>query len=218
MLIAKQIKKSYEKQEILRGIDLTVADGEFVSIMGKSGSGKSTLLNILGGNLMPSSGEVILDDACISSMKESQLSKLRRTKLGFVFQSLNLIPTLNTTDNILLPLLLDRSPLEKGREKLWELSEELKISHLLRSFPSEMSGGERQRVAIARAMIHDPEILMLDEPTGSLDNRSTSEVMQLLDLMHHQHGVSVIQVTHSQSAAEYGDRIIRLSDGQIMDI
>ena len=217
MLIAKHIYKSYDSREILRGVDLSVADGEFVSIMGKSGSGKSTLLNTLAGNIRPNSGEVWLDGECVTEMNDKRLSALRRTKLGFVYQSLNLIPTLHATDNILLPLLLDRQSIAQGKIKLEALAEELEISHLLQSFPEEMSGGERQRVAIARAMIHDPSVLMLDEPTGSLDNRSTLEVMLLLQRLHRDHGVSVVQVTHSRVAAEYGDRIIHLSDGQVVD-
>lgn len=218
MIQAVNLRKSYGNREILRGVSLTAQKGEFLSIMGKSGSGKSTLLNILAGNLFPDSGSVLFDGEELTDMKEKRLAALRRTRLGFVYQSLNLISTLNARDNILLPLYLNRDDLKKGREKMREMSEVLGISALLDAFPSELSGGERQRVAIARAMVHDPSVLMLDEPTGSLDNRSTTDVMELLTDLNRQFGITVIQVTHSPQAAAYGNRIIRLSDGEIVDV
>lgn len=217
MLKAVSLYKQYEAQPILQDVSLTVADGEFLSIMGESGSGKSTFLNILAGNLSPDRGQVFLDGVEISSLKEPALAKLRRTSLGFVYQSLNLIPTLNAEDNILLPLYLNRDDVRVGKEKMHQLAETLGISHLLRSMPQTMSGGERQRVAIARAMIHDPSVLMLDEPTGSLDSRSTAEVMRLLQMLNRERGVTVIQVTHSADAARYGTRTICLCDGQVSE-
>lgn len=217
MIQAKALHKSYGGRKILQNVDLYADAGEFLSIMGKSGSGKSTLLNILAGNLPPDSGSVLLDGEDVCSMNDARLSKLRRTKLGFVYQSLNLIPTLTAKDNILLPLYLDRKDLKQGREHMEELARSLDVAHLLNSFPSSMSGGERQRVAIARAMVHRPSVLMLDEPTGSLDNRSTADVMELLCRLNREHGITVIQVTHSEEAAAYGSRIIRLSDGQVVE-
>lgn len=215
MLIAKNVKKSYNNREILKGIDLTVADGEFVSIMGESGSGKSTLLSILSGNMRPDDGEVTLDGVNISSASEKELAHLRRTKIGFVYQSLNLVSTLNAEDNILLPVYLAKSDMSEAREYMLTLTARLGISHLLSAMPENMSGGERQRVAIARALIHHPGIIMMDEPTGSLDSRSTEEVLRLISEIHKEMGVSIIQVTHSADAAGYADRIIYVKDGEV---
>lgn len=218
MLIAKNVKKSYENREILKGIDLEVADGEFVSIMGESGSGKSTLLSILSGNLRPDSGSVSFDGFEISSADEKAMAKFRRTALGFVYQSLNLISTLNAEDNILLPLYLGKEDIAKGRAYMTELATRLRITHLLKSMPENMSGGERQRVAIARALIHNPKIIMLDEPTGSLDSRSTADVLDILTEINKDLGISIIQVTHSLDAAKYADRIISIKDGEVVSV
>ena len=218
MLIAEKLIKRYGEHILLDGVDLTVADGEFLSIMGESGSGKSTLLNILAGNLPADGGSVRLGDRCITAMCERELAELRRGALGFVYQSLNLIPTLNGEDNILLPLVLGRQDLHAGRERMSKLVQTLRIGHLLHAFPHTMSGGERQRIAIARAMVHQPEILMLDEPTGSLDSRATQEVMELLQVLNRENRVTVVQVTHSAMAATYGTRTVILSDGQVRDV
>lgn len=217
MLKATQLYKNFGDQKILTGVDLSVADGEFLSIMGESGSGKSTLLSILAGNLRPDAGSVSLDGKEITAMRERELAKLRRTALGFVYQSLNLMPTLNAADNILLPLVLDRADLAQGRERMNSLARTLGIEHLLGAFPRTMSGGERQRVAIARAMVHEPSVLMLDEPTGSLDARSTEEVMELLRVLNRDLGVTVIQVTHSLFTAGYGNRTVTLADGRLQE-
>ena len=218
MLIAKNVKKSYEKREILKGIDLIVNDGEFVSIMGESGSGKSTLLSILSGNLLPDEGEVTFDGFSISSATEKAMAKFRRGELGFVYQSLNLVSTLNGEDNILLPLYLAKEDVAKGREYMRELADRIGISHVLSAMPENMSGGERQRIAIARALIHHPKIIMMDEPTGSLDSKSTKEVLELISEIHRDMGISIVLVTHSQEAAEYADRIIYVRDGEVSSL
>ena len=215
MLIAKNVKKSYNNREILKGIDVEIGDGEFVSIMGESGSGKSTLLSILSGNARPDEGEVTFDGFLVSEAGEKELAKWRRTDLGFVYQSLNLISTLSAEDNILLPLYLAHEDVRAGREYMHTLAERMNISHLLSSMPESMSGGERQRVAIARALIHHPKILLLDEPTGSLDSKSTTEVLELISELHKEMGVAIVQVTHSLDAAKYADRIIRIKDGEV---
>ena len=217
VLVATDIYKSYKSQQVLRGVSLEIGAGEFVSIMGESGSGKSTLLSILAGNLPADSGSVMLDGEDICKMSERALARLRRTKLGFVYQSLNLVQTLNATDNILLPLYLGGENVRRGKERMAELAKRLEISHLLSKMPQDMSGGERQRVAIARAMIHTPRILMLDEPTGSLDSRTTGEVLQLLVELKRETGVTVVQVTHSEEAALMTDRIIKIRDGRIAE-
>lgn len=215
MLKASQIYKSYGNRQILRGIDLEVADGEFLSIMGESGSGKSTFLSILAGNLRADSGSVLLDGMNLSQMDENELARMRRTKLGFVYQSLNLIPTLNAQDNILLPLYLNHEDIKAGKERMNEITDLMRVSHLLKCFPKDMSGGECQRVAIARAMVHRPSVLMLDEPTGSLDSRATADVMELLCDLNRTCNVTVIQVTHSRQAAAFGSRTVFMSDGVI---
>lgn len=217
MLRATQLYKSYGEQEILRGVDLHIPKGEFLSVMGESGSGKSTLLAILAGNLQPDRGSVLLDGEELCGIAENALAKLRRTKLGFVYQTLNLIPTLSGSDNILLPLYLDRADLANGRQRMRALAKFLHIERVLDAFPDKMSGGERQRVAIARALIHDPLVLMLDEPTGSLDSGTTAQVMELLCRINRELGVTVIQVTHSEAAAAFGTRIIDLCDGRVSE-
>lgn len=217
MLIATDLYKSYGKQEILHGVSLQLARGEFVSIMGESGSGKSTLLNILAGNLAPDRGSVMLDGVQVSTLSERELAKFRRTSLGFVYQSLNLVPTLQARDNILLPIYLDRGNVRAAEKRMLELVDFLRVGDQLDSYPEEMSGGQRQRVAIARALLHDPKILMLDEPTGSLDSSSTAQVMELLVDINRRLGVSVIQVTHSAAAAAYGGRVVELCDGRVVE-
>lgn len=216
MLTAKKIKKSYDNREVLKGIDIKISDGEFVSIMGESGSGKSTLLSILSGNDRPDSGEVVFDGFNIANADEKAMAKFRRTDLGFVYQSLNLISTLNAEDNILLPIYLANGDVKAAREYMKELARRMNISHLLASMPEKMSGGERQRVAIARSLIHHPKILMLDEPTGSLDSKSTKEVLELLTDIHKEMKITIIQVTHSLDAAKYADRIILIKDGEVV--
>ena len=216
MLIAEGIEKSYRSQKVLQGVDLSVARGEFVSIMGESGSGKSTLLSILAGNMKPDAGRVLLEGEPIDAHNESALARLRRESIGFVYQTFNLLPTLSAKDNILLPWYLAGRPAAEGRERLRMLSEALEVDKVLSKMPEDMSGGERQRVAIARALINSPKILMLDEPTGSLDSRTTGEVLSLLCDIRRAQGISILQVTHSAEAARVGDRVIRICDGRVI--
>lgn len=216
MLIAEGIEKSYRSQKVLQGVDLSVAKGEFVSIMGESGSGKSTLLSILAGNMKPDAGRVLLEGEPIDAHNESALARLRRESIGFVYQTFNLLPTLSAKDNILLPWYLAGRPAAEGRERLRMLSEALEVDKVLSKMPEDMSGGERQRVAIARALINSPKILMLDEPTGSLDSRTTGEVLSLLCDIRRAQGISILQVTHSTEAARVGDRVIRICDGRVI--
>ena len=216
MIRATGLYKSYENATVLRGVDITVARGEFVSIMGKSGSGKSTLLNLLGGNLKPDAGEVYLDGERISHMKECELARLRRTKLGFVYQSLNLLPTLTAGENILLPLYLEGGKTVSYQQRMKELSSYMGIGDILSRYPAQLSGGECQRVAIARSLIYRPSVILLDEPTGSLDSRTTEAVMLLLGNIHREFGVTIVQVTHNSDAASYGDRTVVLADGEVV--
>lgn len=217
VLLAENLKKSYGTREILHGVSLRVEAGEFLSVMGESGSGKSTLLNLLAGNLRPDAGTVTLNGREVTAMTDRELARLRRTDLGFVYQSLNLIDTLTARDNILLPLVLDRADLNEGKKRMRAVTERMRVEHLLDAFPETLSGGERQRVAIARAMVHRPAILMLDEPTGSLDSRSATEVMELLRELNREEEVTILQVTHSTIAASYGDRTVFMRDGRVSD-
>ena len=216
MIEAKDIRKSYNGEEVLRGISLTVNDGDFVSIMGESGSGKSTLISILGGHLSPDSGRVLWNGEDISSFSARDVSKKRCTELGFVFQSFRLIPTLNINDNILLPATLggmDRRSMLDERDML---TEELGISHLLGKYPDELSGGQCQRAAIARALIYRPHTVILDEPTGALDSAMVDRVMKLLKRLNEERGTTVVEVTHSKRVSEYGHKTIYISDGVIV--
>ena len=218
ILIATGLEKSYARREVLRGASLTVQRGEFLSVMGESGSGKSTLLGILGGNIRPESGSVLFDGRDVTRMTDRELASLRRRELGFVFQSLNLIGTLNARDNILLPLVFDGADLRAGEERMRDFAARMGVAELLNAFPEELSGGERQRVAITRAMVHEPILLMLDEPTGSLDSKSAADVMCLLRSLNRERGVTVLQVTHSELAASYGNRIVRMCDGLVSEL
>lgn len=218
LLEAKNVTKRFGEVLVLDNVSLSVEAGDFVSIIGKSGSGKSTLLTILGGIDRPTSGEVLLDGIDISKQKERELAKLRRTKLGFVFQFFNLAPYLTARENILLPTLLNGKTEKSQESSLNELSEYLGITPLLNKLPSKMSGGEQQRVAIARGLIFEPELILLDEPTGNLDTKNSDEIMKLLKKVNVERGTTVIQVTHSAQNAEFGNRIVRISDGKIVDI
>lgn len=216
MIQATNIEKSYNGERVLFGVSLDITDGEFVSIMGESGSGKSTFLSILGGFLDADGGQVLLDGEDISKMNESRLAQIRSTSLGFVFQGYKLIPTLTARDNLLLPALLGKKTEEELAEYLQELADALGISGLLNKFPDQLSGGQCQRVAIARALLYKPQTLILDEPTGALDSEMEKRVMELLRAVNRNLGTTVVQVTHSKTVAEYGNRIVYLKDGKIL--
>ena len=202
--------------KVLDRVDLSVERGEFVSVLGASGSGKTTLLSILGGIERPTEGSVLLDGADITRMKEKQLAVLRRTKLGFVFQFFNLAPYLTAEQNILVPVYLAGKTRKSVLSRLDGLLDFMGIADRRHALPSQMSGGEQQRAAIARALIFKPEIIFLDEPTGNLDSKNAEEVMRLLSTVNSEFGTTIIQVTHSESNALYGGRIIRISDGRIV--
>ncbi len=218
ILTAKGIFKSFSKEiKVLNGVDLEVNKGDFLSILGASGSGKSTLLTILGGMDRADEGEIIFDRINLNTLKDNKLAKLRRTKLGFVFQFFNLAPYLTAEENILLPIIMDGKSIKEYKQKLTELSEYLKISHLLNKMPSKLSGGEQQRVAIARGLIYEPDIIFLDEPTGNLDSKSAEEIMELLTQINKERNTTIIQVTHSRHNAAYGNRIVIMKDGAIIE-
>jgi putative ABC transport system ATP-binding protein len=203
--------------EVLKDINIKIDQGEFVSIMGPSGSGKSTLLYLIGGLDKPTSGRILIKGRGIAEMKDEEESRLRRQDIGFIFQFYNLIPNLNIEENILLPILLDGKKLKNYRSELDEILEIVGLSDRRRHTPRELSGGQQQRVAIARALINEPDIILADEPIGNLDSKTGMEVMELLARINREKGKTVIQVTHSNEAAEYGQRIIHVKDGKVSE-
>lgn len=213
----KSFKVGKETVEVLKNINFSVEKGEFISIMGPSGGGKSTLLYLLGGLDKPTSGEVLIDGKDLSKIKQKQMSHMRRTKMGFVFQFYNLVPNLTVEDNIMLPLMLDGKKLKDYEEKLNEILDIIGMTEKRKLTPRELSGGQQQRVAIARALIFEPEIIFLDEPIGNLDSKTGTEIMELFRKINVEYGKTLIQVTHSEKSARYGTSIIRLIDGQIID-
>lgn len=213
----KSFKLGEDTVEILRDINLCIEKGEFVSIMGPSGSGKSTLLYLLGGLDSSTSGKVLINGKEISVMKDKEQSIMRRRDIGFVFQFYNLIPNLNVEENILLPILLDGKKIKDYNKKLDDILEIVELSNRRKHTPRELSGGQQQRVAIARALINEPEIIFADEPIGNLDSKTGTEVMKLLQRINKENNKTIVQVTHSREAAEYGNRIILVKDGVIVN-
>lgn len=200
----------------LDGVNLTIEKGEFLSVMGRSGSGKSTLLNLIGCLDRPTSGSVILDGVEVSRLPGRRLPRIRREKVGFVFQQFNLIPTLTALENVELPLRYAGVGRGERRRRAKEALEEVGLSDRLGHRPSELSGGEQQRVAIARAIVNRPDILLADEPTGELDTHTAAEIIDLMHELNREEGVTVVIVTHDPLVASRTDRIIYLSDGRII--
>lgn len=216
----KQLSKIYgsdnNKVIALNNVNLEINSGEFVSIIGPSGSGKSTLLHILSGLDNPTSGQVFLDDKDIYKYSEKELSALRRKSFGFVFQQFNLLPVLTASENILMPVLLDKK--QPDKKYLNEISSLLGITDRLHHLPHELSGGQQQRVAIARALIAKPDIVFADEPTGNLDSKSGSEVMNLLIKTSKQFGKTLVVITHDDRIAKLADRRLSIIDGALMEV
>ncbi len=197
----------------LKGIDLVINKGEFTSIMGPSGSGKSTMLHVIAGLDNPTKGVVTVDGIDITHLKDKELTELRRSRIGFIFQSFNLVPTLNVEDNILLPMQLSNQNIDK--EWMSRVVQVLGLSDRLKHRPSELSGGQQQRVAVARALVARPAIIVADEPTGNLDSKTSDEVLSILRQAVDEFGQSVIMVTHNPAVASVSDRVIVVSDGFI---
>lgn len=197
-------------------IDLQIRQGEFISIVGKSGSGKSTLLHMLGALDNPTSGKVFLDGENIATLKADSLSKIRRRKIGFIFQAYNLIPSLNVWENIVLPLGLDGKPLDEAF--IEDIVETLGLTEKKRSLPNTLSGGQQQRCAIARAIAAKPSIILADEPTGNLDTKTGDEVMALLKTSAKKYGQTLVVITHNEEIAQMADRTIMLADGKIVSV
>lgn len=221
VLEAKSIRKRYElgehSVEALAGVDFVVEEGEFVAIMGPSGSGKSTLLHLIGGLDKPSDGEVTLGGQRLSLLKDKQITLLRRRSVGFVFQFFNLLPTLTAEENITLPLLIDGRNVRKHRERLEVLLNLVGLADRRHHRPEQLSGGEQQRVALARALITEPAIVLADEPTGNLDTKTGTTIMELLRRSCDQLRQTIIVVTHDPNAASYADRVVFLQDGKVIE-
>ncbi|HSU59991.1 MAG TPA: ABC transporter ATP-binding protein [Bryobacteraceae bacterium] len=211
----KVIENQSSRVEILRDISFTVPGGQFLAIMGASGSGKSTLLGLLAGLDTITSGRIVLDGADITDLREDDLARLRGRKIGFVFQSYQLVPTLTAEENILLPAELSGYDGEP-RRRAKELLERVGLSNRAHHYPVQLSGGEQQRIALARAFITRPPILMADEPTGNLDSANGQHVLDLLVQLNREQGTTLILVTHDRALAEYADRIITLRDGRVL--
>jgi len=201
--------------QAVRGVSLRIEAGEFVSIMGPSGSGKSTLMHLLGALDTPSSGKVLFRGRELSSMSDSELAALRRTKIGFIFQFFNLLPTLTAVENVALPLLLAGARRGKALKPAHAVLERVGLSDRASHFPDEMSGGEMQRVAIARALVIEPEAVLCDEPTGNLDSATSADILRLLRSIPEPGLRSVVMVTHDAQAASYGDRVVHIKDGRV---
>lgn len=219
ILKTEDLKKYYGNKEnevhALNGVNFYVEEGEFVSIVGTSGSGKSTLLHMLGGLDRPTSGKVFVDGKDIFSLKDEALTIFRRRKIGFVFQSYNLVPVLNVYENIVLPIELDGNKVDKAYVN--ELIEILGIGEKLQNLPGHLSGGQQQRVAIARALAAKPAIVLADEPTGNLDSRTSQDVLGLLKVTGEKFGQTIVMITHNPDLAQLADRIVRIEDGMILN-
>jgi putative ABC transport system ATP-binding protein len=218
MIKLSELNKVYRTDEIetvaLENVNLEVLKGEFLSIMGPSGCGKSTLLNIMGLLDTPSSGSIEIDGMNAINMKDKELTRFRNQKLGFVFQSFHLINSLNVIDNVELPLLYRKVSSSERKKRAEEVLEKVGLSHRMRHFPTQLSGGQCQRVAIARAIVGNPEIILADEPTGNLDSKMGAEVMGLLHKLNQDDGRTIVMVTHDERQAKQTARTIRFFDGR----
>ena len=201
--------------QVLDDVSLDIASGDFAVLRGASGSGKSTLLNLIGAVDRPSSGAVFIGDTETSSLSESQLTDLRRMKLGFIFQFFNLIPTLTAFENIAFPLALARVPRDETATRVHEVLERVGLTHRAKHYPNALSGGEMQRVAIGRAIVHRPAIILADEPTGNLDSTNGAAVLELIRDIHAAQHPTIVMATHDDRAASYGDYVIEIADGRV---
>ncbi|MBQ8317486.1 MAG: ABC transporter ATP-binding protein [Lachnospiraceae bacterium] len=220
LLELKNIYKNYNQGNmevpVLKDINLTVEEGEYIAIMGPSGSGKSTLMNIIGCIDTPTSGEYLLDGSVINNYKDKELSEIRNKKIGFVFQNFNLLPRLSAMDNVALPLQYAKVGKKQRREMCKKVIAMVGLEDRMNFKPTQLSGGQKQRVAIARAMVNNPRILLADEPTGALDSKSGKQVMDLFDKLHEE-GVTIIMITHADEIASRAKRVIKIIDGELLE-
>lgn len=214
----KQFQEGNKKREVLRGTGAAFQRGEFIAILGMSGSGKSTLLNVISGIDEPDQGDIKINGQLLTQLDEYQRTIFRRQKIGFVFQFFNLIPTLTVLENVSLPLELVGAEMKEAVERSSAMLAEVGLSDRLNTFPERLSGGEQQRVAIARALVHDPLVVLADEPTGNLDEDTGEQVLNLLDKLTRQAGKNLIMVTHSNENAIYADRLFELHAGCLVEL
>lgn len=213
----KNLSKSYGKTQVLKNIDLTIEQGEFTAIMGPSGSGKTTLMNTLSTIDRFDGGDVWIEGKSLLDLKKKALREFRQKRMGFIFQDYNLLDTLTVKENILLPLALQKTPAAEMEERLAKLIEALTIESILDQYPSEISGGQKQRTAAARALITNPAIVFADEPTGALDSRSATQLLEQIQLLNKTFNTTVLMITHDPYAASYCKRVIFLRDGKIVN-
>jgi putative ABC transport system ATP-binding protein len=212
--VTKTVRSGAEDLTILDNVSIEIPDGEFVAITGASGSGKSTLLGLIAGLDAPSSGGIFIDGDEVTRMSEDELAALRSGKIGFVFQSFHLIPSLTAFENVLIPM--EILGLKEAKSRARQLLEEVDLKMRGHHYPSELSGGEQQRIAIARAFANNPKILLADEPTGNLDSKNGSHIFDLMTELHRQNNVTLVLVTHDQALADKAQRQIRLKDGRVL--
>ncbi|KAF0820845.1 MULTISPECIES: ABC transporter ATP-binding protein [unclassified Cytobacillus] len=217
MIQTKNLSKSYGKTQVLKNIDLTVEQGELTAIMGPSGSGKTTLMNTLSTIDDFSGGNVWIEGNSLLDMKKKDLRSFRQKRMGFIFQDYNLLDTLTVKENILLPLSLQKTPVDEMEKRLARLVDALSIESILHQYPSEISGGQKQRTAAARAIITNPAIVFADEPTGALDSRSATQLLEQIQLLNETFRTTVLMITHDPYAASYCQRVIFLRDGRIVN-
>lgn len=222
ILLAEEVRKTYvggeAPVEAVRGVSLTLETGDFVALMGPSGCGKSTLLHLCGAMDRLTSGSLRIENTNLGKLNDDQLTRLRRERIGFVFQFFNLLPTLTVMENITLPILLAGGDGNEAEQRARQLAERVGLSHRLQHYPQQLSGGEMQRAAIARAVIHQPALLIADEPTGNLDSENGARVLGLLSQLNRELGLTILLATHSAETAAAAKRVVRMRDGQIESI